>query len=210
MDDSADFEQHKKCQKYIKFNLFLAPMTDRRSRAARMMLGLGHIYIRNIEGSRSKGGSMEDRRTYFLHPYMTSGIVEMALQLSSGNISKLCRISLCKWHNSVINKVLCSKIFILRKDIYNRECIQNEIIASIDFFDLTICFMLSDTCPSNKNQDPVRKLRQRIHDSLLVQNPAQFRCIAFHRQVASSFAGWIYWTFWSGVSESGIHRQFRN
>jgi hypothetical protein len=50
---------------YIKSGLILAPRPDRRYYAARMMLGLGDIYIHNIEGSQNKGGCMEDRRTGF-------------------------------------------------------------------------------------------------------------------------------------------------
>jgi hypothetical protein len=68
MDGDADFERYKKCERDIKFRLILALIPDRTSGAARMILGLGHTEIRNIEGSRSKGGSMEDRRTDFSHP----------------------------------------------------------------------------------------------------------------------------------------------
>jgi hypothetical protein len=65
MDDCADFARHKKCETYIKSGLILAPIPDRRYHAARMILGLGDIYMQNIEGSRNKGGCMEDRWTGF-------------------------------------------------------------------------------------------------------------------------------------------------
>jgi hypothetical protein len=77
---------------------------------------------------------------------MTFEIVQIELQSSPGNISRLCRVSLCKWDNNVINKALNNKMFILRKNIYNRERIRIDNfwkIVSIDFIDLMACFILS-------------------------------------------------------------------
>jgi hypothetical protein len=45
----------------------MAPMSDRRSRTAWMMLDLDRTYIRNIEGSGSTGSSMEDRWMNYLY-----------------------------------------------------------------------------------------------------------------------------------------------
>jgi hypothetical protein len=62
MDEGGDFDRQEKCEKYIKSRLILAPISDRRSRAARMILGLRHTYILNIEASRSKVGRNDDGR----------------------------------------------------------------------------------------------------------------------------------------------------
>jgi hypothetical protein len=70
-----------------------------------------------------------------------------------------------------------------------------------------ICFVLSGISPSNGSQDRVEKLHQKIHSSSLVQNLTQFQCIAFRRQVASSFASWTRETFdqrWASRDASPI------
>jgi hypothetical protein len=64
-------------------------------------------------------------------------------------------------------------MFILKKDIYNRERIRINKIMSIDFSDPMVCFTLSGTSLSNGSQNPIGKLYQKIKDLSLVQNPAQ-------------------------------------
>jgi hypothetical protein len=63
-------------------------------------------------------------------------------------------------------------------------------IINIDRLDLIVCLILSKTLLSNASQDLVRKFCQNINNSSPVQNPAQFWCIVFWNEVASTFANW--------------------
>jgi hypothetical protein len=112
----------------------------------------------------------------------------MELQLSTRNISQRGKAILCKWDYNMINEILRNEMHVLGKDINHRERMSIEESFSIGFLDSMICLTLSWTSPSNESQGLIEKLLHRIYDSSFVQNPAQFWCIAFRREVGSAFA----------------------
>jgi hypothetical protein len=64
------------------------------------------------------------------------------------------------------------------------ECGLKKII-NIDLLDPIVYLIFSETSLSNASQDLVAKFCQNAHNSLPVQNLAQFWCIVFWNEVAN-------------------------